>query len=359
LVDRSTHLWRYTNPEAFTSPAAAPAAPLRVEASDEARRLGLRVEPLGRCPEALDVLGKAVPAGHGPFEARNLAEWNTGVAVLVPRNVVLKDPVRLVVDAASTIFLPRLVVLAGDGADVTLLEEHVGGGEGAVVIGVTELFAGPGARLTHAISHAWLPGTRAHLTSRLVLDRDANGVTALASTGGQLVKTDVGVVLAGPGARSEIVSLVAADDARHVDVHTVHDHRAGHTWSNVAAKVALAGSSRAVYTGLIRIERDARCAEAFQENRNLMLSARARVDTIPELEILNDEVSCTHGATVAPIDAAMLFYLESRGVDPREAQGLIVDGFFADGLARLPEPARDRLAEVLRARLAELQVEAA
>lgn len=359
MVDRTTHLWRYTNPEAFLAPVAAPAAPIDARVSAEALRAGVLVLPLDDCPVALDRLGKAVPADHGPFEARNLAEWNTGVAVLVPRNVALAEPLRLVFDAGARTYLPRVVVLAGEGSEVTLHEEHTGGGEGVVVIGVTELFAAPGARVTHAVTHRWGPGTHAHLTSRLVLERDAHGVTALASVGGDLVKVDAGVVLAGPGSRSEIVSLVAGDGSRHVDVHTVHDHRAGRTWSHVAAKVALAGAARAVYTGLIRIEREARGAEAYQENRNLMLSDRARVDTIPELEILNDEVACTHGATVGPIDQGMLFYLSSRGLSPRDAQGLIVDGFFADAQARLPEGVRLRFAEALQARLATLTTEAA
>lgn len=165
-------------------------------------------------------------------------------------------------------------------------------------------------------------------------------------------------MLAGPGAHSEIVSIVAADGARHVDVHTVHDHRASHTRSNVTAKVALAGWARSVYTGLIRIEAQARGCEAFQENRNLRLSDAARADTIPELEILNDEVSCSHGATVGPLDDAERFYLESRGLSPREAERLIVEGFFADALARLPDVARPTLTAAVAAATAALRLEA-
>jgi Fe-S cluster assembly protein SufD len=358
LADRSSHLWRYTSSSAFDAPAAPSAPTPRVELSEAARAAGVRVRPLADSPEALAVLGQAVPAGHGPLEDRNRSAWNAGLAVLVPAGAVVAEPVRVVFPAAAGT-LPRLVVQVGEGADVMLVEQHEGGGEGVVVVGVSELFAAAGSRVVHAVRHAWQPGTRAHLTSRLVLDRDAVGLSALAAVGGDLVKVDVGAVLAGPGASSEIVSLVAADGSRHVDVHTRHEHRAGRTHSNVVAKASLAGRARSVYTGLIRIEQGARGAEAYQENRNLMLSDTARADTIPELEILNDEVACTHGATVAPVDPAALFYLESRGLAPSDAVQVLVEGFYADALARLPEAVRPWLAVSPSGRLSDLQREAA
>jgi Fe-S cluster assembly protein SufD len=382
LPARSTHLWRYTSPGALfptASPFDAPPAPARelpappeggalalvapgqapqVVLSDVAREGGLRVLPLADVPGLADHLGLAVPAEHGPLEALSLAAWNAGVAVVVPRGLALAGPVVLRLEANASTSAPRVLVLAGDDSEVVVIEEHLGGGEGASVVGVSELFAGPAARLTHALVQQWSPGTRAHLTSRLILERDAVGVTALAALGGNLVKVDAGASLVGAGARSEIVSLVAADGARHVDVHTVHDHLAGRTWSNVVAKVVLAGWARSVYTGLIRIAEQARGCEAFQENRNLMLSDAARADTIPELEILNDEVSCSHGATVGPLDDAQRFYLESRGLSPREAERLIVDGFFADALARLPEGARPLVTAAVVAAVSALRLEA-
>lgn len=358
MVDRSTHLWRYTSPDLFEAGDVAPASAPTFHLSPSAAARGVRVLPLHECREAQDVLGRAVPAEHGPFEARNLAGWSRGLAVRVPRGVVLDEPVRLVHPATAGA-LPRTVVLAGEGAEVAILERHVGGGPGVVVIAVAELFAAPGARITHALAADWEPGTRAHLTSRLVLDRDASGHTALVAAGGDVVKVDAGTVLAGPGAHSEIVSLVRADGTRHVDVHTLHEHRAGRTRSNVIAKAALAGRSRSVYTGLIRIDPGARGAEAYQENRNLMLSDTARADTIPELEILNDEVQCTHGATVSPVDAAARFYLESRGLSPRQAEQVLVDGFHADALEHVPSPVRADLVRLLAAGPALARQEAA
>jgi Fe-S cluster assembly protein SufD len=165
---------------------------------------------------------------------------------------------------------------------------------------------------------------------------------------------DVGAILTGQGARSELNGLVIGDGRQHFDHHTVHDHRARHTWSNIDFKTALFKKSRSAYTGLIRIDEQSAGSEAYQENRNLLLSRKARADTIPELEILTDDVQCTHGATVAPVDDEQIFYLSSRGVPSSDAVRLIVEGFLKSTLESIPALLREITEPMISARFEEI-----
>jgi Fe-S cluster assembly protein SufD len=200
----------------------------------------------------------------------------------------------------------------------------------------------------------WDQGVHGSHTLRAEVGRDADLLTVLAAQGGGVVKADLGATLTGHGAHSELVGVLLADGDQHLDHHTLHDHRAPHTWSNINLKVALSGHARSAYTGLIRIDPAAPGSEAYQENRNLLLSDHCRADTIPELEILTDDVVCTHGATVAPIDREQVFYLESRGLPTVGAQRLIVRGFVQGALERVPEGLRAGVEEQVERRLAAL-----
>jgi len=173
----------------------------------------------------------------------------------------------------------------------------------------------------------------------------------LLATGAGLAKFDLGALLAGKGAKSESWGVVIAGGKRHLDHHTVHEHSAPETTSRFSYRGVLSGRARSVYTGVIRIAADAPGCTAYQENRNLMLSADARADSIPELEISNNEVSCSHGATFGPVDEEQLYYLATRGIARDDAVAMVVGGFVEPALAHLPESAREiaaaRLAAVL------------
>jgi Fe-S cluster assembly protein SufD len=164
----------------------------------------------------------------------------------------------------------------------------------------------------------------------------------------------VGAVLDGEGSRSEMVGVTLSEGRQHLDHHTLHEHRAGRTFSNLDFRAAVAGRARSTYTGLIRIDTGAPGSEAYQQNRNLLLSPRAHADTIPELEILTDEVSCSHGATVAPVDPEHVFYLQSRGIPAAEALRLVVRGFLEETLQRVPQNLRPALEELVAGRLQRL-----
>jgi Fe-S cluster assembly protein SufD len=148
-----------------------------------------------------------------------------------------------------------------------------------------------------------------------------------------------------------MVGVALGAGRQHFDLHTEHRHEASHTWSDIDVKVALTGRARSAYTGLSRIDESASSSEAYQEERNLLLSPRCRADAIPELEILNNEVRCTHGATTSPIEPEQLHYLRSRGLDAGQAQRLVVRGFFESLLRALPQGVGQRLEEQVERRL--------
>jgi len=171
--------------------------------------------------------------------------------------------------------------------------------------------------------------------------------------------------LQGEGARSRMVGVALGGNDQRFDHHTRHRHLAGRTWSDIDFKSVGSDRSRGSYTGLIRIEENARVSEAYQVNRNLLLSEKSHADAIPELEILNEEVSCSHGAlneevscshgaTVAPVDQDQLFYLQSRGMSPDDAIRLVVRGFLEKTLQSIPESLRPEVEKLVESRLAGL-----
>ncbi|MDO9693861.1 MAG: Fe-S cluster assembly protein SufD [Candidatus Latescibacteria bacterium] len=381
--DRVTHLWRFTDPanllpesvaiSAAAVPHAAPhaeGAAARVLMLAGLRPLiatglkvlaaGLVVKPLVEAEEELRALAarERTPDAdpeEGLFQALNGAAWNTGLYVGVPPGAILTDPVHVVIDAIGPAVLPRLVVDLGEGAQAVVVEEHTGGDAGSRVVASSELHAADGARLRHVLVQTWREGVCGHLTARTRADRNADALTVFASFGGERSKVELATDLAGEGARSEMIGVVMGAGRQRFDHHTRHRHLAGRTWSNIDFKAVADASSRSSYTGLIRIEQDARGSEAYQENRNLLLTGGSRADSIPELEILNQDVSCSHGATVAPVDPEQVFYLQSRGLDPDEALRLVVRGFLEKTFSSLPADLRERLEALVGARLAALQ----
>ncbi|MCP4573500.1 MAG: Fe-S cluster assembly protein SufD [bacterium] len=376
LPPRGVHLWRYTNPlnllprEAL--PAAMPPRDLQVaqlpddqpailllpgrapEMNGAAREAGLTVSPLLTDSRDARRSGLATPAESGYFASLNAAAFNAGVAIRVPAGARLEQPLRVIVPAFAETTLPRLLIDAGAGSELTVVEEHVDGREDHRVIGVTEILVGQNANVRHVLAESWDEGVCGWLSVRARVERDGRYLGASATLGGHRVKLELGADLAGPGARSELFGVVLGGDGQFLDHHTSHRHQVGDTWSDIHFKAVLTGKSRSSYTGLIRIEEGAARSEALQENRNLLLSDTARADSIPELEILTDDVSCSHGATAAPIDPEQVFYLQSRGLGREEAERLVVQGFLEPTLDMVPMAVRTRLDELVQDRLTHL-----
>ncbi len=390
---RVEHLWRYTDPAQFAWPlepadesAAAGEAAAReaqqalagethaaeaiftrgglryAQIEPEAARRGLWLEDLRAAAREREEflaprLGAIVHETHGRFEALNAAAWRSGALVRIPRGVALERPVHLVFagDAAPGAFFSRLLIVAEEGAEATVVVEFASPNAVALSANaVIELDAAANSHTRLVAVQRWGDETVSFLTSRARLARDASLDSVWLSFGARTHKADLGAALAGPGARTRLWGLAFAQGRQHFDHHTVHEHAAPHTQSDLDFKVALKGRARSAYTGLIRIEEDAPGCEAYQENRNLLLSDGPRADSIPELEILNEDVKCTHGATVGPVSREELFYCQARGIPREEALRVIVGGFVEPTLREAPEDLRARLHEYVEERLREI-----
>jgi len=294
----------------------------------------------------------------GKFEAMNGALWNEGILVFVPDGAVFEKPLHILHDAGveNSMSFPRTVIIVGKNAEFTVIDEYSGGGmnrEKGVTYanGAVEIFGMQDSRTRYVFLQRQASAITSYFTHRAQIERGANMMTIALSFGGSVTKQNFGVTMNGPGAESKIYGLVFGTGRQHFDNHTLHRHTSGQTRSNIDFKVVLRDRALSAYTGLIRIENRAKGCEAYQENRNLILTTGARAETIPELEILNEDVTCTHGATIGPIDPDMVFYLTSRGLSKPEAVQMIVSGFVADTLKMVPEDLRHRITDFVEQRL--------
>jgi Fe-S cluster assembly protein SufD len=304
--------------------------------SVEAKRAGVTLagleEAAGWWPDLLRNRLGALVGIEDHFTARSLALFSGGTFLHVPGGTRLELPLRSLTWATSGgVYLsPRNVVVVDPGAEVVFVDLYASDATAQPTLAapVTELFVGAGARVGWVTWQQWGAGVNHHAHLRAHLDRDAELRSLVVSLGGELSRTEAEVQLAGEGARAQLLGLYFPQGRQQVEHWTVQDHRAPRTRSDLAYRGALAGESRAVYYGTIRVHPEARATDAYQDNRNLLLSGRARADTNPQLEIETDEVRCTHGAAVGPIDPEQVFYLESRGIPRPLARRLVVQGFY-------------------------------
>jgi len=241
---------------------------------------------------------------------------------------------------AAPASFPRTVLRVGRGARASVVEVVAGapGDQRALVVPVTELSVDDGGDLSYVSLQVL--GTGAWHIGRLAAraGRDATLRTFTVGLGGAYDRSRTDAVAAGPGAHCELRSAYLGTGDQVHDIRTLQDHVAPHTTSDLLCKGAVAGGSRSVYSGLIRVRHGAVRTEAFQTNHNLVLDERAHADSVPNLDIEENDVRCSHASTVGPVDEDQLYYLESRGVPPERAERLIVLGFFDDIVDRSPIP---------------------
>jgi len=312
---------------------------------------GITFEPLGDHER----LGTLVGADE-KFAAHNAAAWKHGLLVHVPKGVELEQPlyVRLAGQAPSSSFFWRLLVVAEEGSRFSLIEEYTSAAPDLVSYSnaAVELFVEQAARLEYVSLQNLSRETWHFATHHARVERDAKLDWVAGGFGSKKGKIRIQNDLAGPGAESTVTGAYFADGSQHLDYDTFQEHIAPNTTSDFAFKGALRDTATAVWRGMIRVERDAQKTNAYQENRNLLLSPDAHADSIPGLEILANDVRCTHGATLGQVDREQLFYLMARGLSRGEAERLIVRGFFQDILDRIDlEPVREALAQALETRI--------
>lgn len=294
---------------------------------------GLRFLPLAAASEAGHALG-ALAEGAVPslFEDLNTARFQDGAVILVPRNLKAALPLHLLfLTQGPCAAFPRVLVVLDRGAELELIEEHHG--EGAyLTCPVVEVRLGEGAVLRHERVQRDAPEA-VHLgTLRAEVGRGARYLSRTLTFGARLSRQEPFLRLA-EGAEASLDGLALLDGSQLADTHSFLDHAAPHASSHQLHKCIVDGHARAVFNGQIRVAPGAQGTDARQQSRNLLLSAEARVDTKPQLEIYADDVKCSHGATVGQLDPEELFYLQSRGLTADDARNLLTYGFAADVLS--------------------------
>ena len=277
------------------------------------------------------------------FVALHQALWNQGLFCYVPEGVAVEKPIRMwaeVTRGGSAIF-PHLLLVVEKGASAVVLDERRSAGamEGrAISDEMTEIVVKEEGHFQYIRFQRWGSTVRELLSQRTVLERDAQFLHVNVGIGGGVTKGNIETTLKGVGSRADLLGVLCGRGNQHFDFNTLQDHFAPHTTSDLLYKSALKDHAKAVYTGLIRIRKQAQKSDAYQANRNLLLSQGAKADSIPKLEIEADDVRCTHGVAVGPVDEDQLFYLSSRGIPQEEAEQLIVEGFFEQLFQRIPVP---------------------
>jgi Fe-S cluster assembly protein SufD len=289
--------------------------------------------------------GSVVATGENKFSALHYALWNSGTFVYVPRNVTVAAPLQTVIgqSGGKVAGLHHTIVATEEGASVTLAEDFVGA-DGGMSNGVVELAPGPASQLNYLHLQNLADTAWNFSTQRMKLRRESLVRFFIGSWGSRLTKAWINMELNGEGSSGELLGLYFPGGRQHIDHHTNQLHKARSATSDLLLKGALKDRARSVYQGYIKVYPDAQKTNAYQANRNLMLSKQARADSIPGLEIEADDVRCTHGATAGQIPGEYLFYLMARGIGRADAERMIVQGFFEEVLNRIPvEGVRNKL----------------
>ena len=368
--------WRFTDlrgfdPDAFVQNGHRGQTPVAAESMLEIDVAGLATVSedgvvIERAPEGIvfeplsdshELVGTLVGSDE-KFAAHNLAEWTHGLLVRVPKGVEVAQPlyVRVTGSVAEAAHFWRVLVVAEEGSRLSFIEEHASAAADLAGYSntVTELFVGDGAKLEYVSIQNLSQETWHFASHRATVGRDAELDWVAGGFGSKKGKIRIQNDLAGQGGTSRVTGAYFADGAQHLDYDTLQRHIAPSTTSDFAFKGALRDKATAVWRGMIRVEEDAQKTNAYQENRNLLLSPEAHADSIPGLEIEANDVRCTHGATVSQVDRDELFYCMARGLSRGEAERLIVRGFYQEIFDRIElEPVRTALQTALEARIPE------
>lgn len=285
---------------------------------------------------------QAVPPKHGKFSALNGALWTAGIFLYVPRGVRIDTPIRVAryIDQPGRAYMPRTLIVAEDASSFGFVEEMASPDmEGTTFVnGVVEVIAAASAHVHYVALQRWGRGVKHVSTQRTIAQRDANLDTLVVNLGADVARVDLAASLEGPGSRSDMLGLYFGSGDQHFDHNTRQDHRVPHAQSDLLYKGALDDAAHAVFRGIIKVFPKAQRTDAYQTNRNLLLSRDANSTSLPNLEIEADDVRCSHAATVGQLDEEELFYIMSRGIPRNVAERLVVFGFFGEVLERLPLP---------------------
>ena len=349
--------WEFTPIDKLDLDAFAPAPGGEVDEPSVPE--GVVVLPLAeaaeRHPDVVERHLGSLVAPDSPFSARNEAHWTDGTFIYVPRNVRVEEPieVRNIHAQEGTALHWRTLVVLDEGAEATVWDQTVSGTDGEGLInGVVELVVSQNAHLTYVGMQDVNESTWVFGNERAIVLRDGSLEWVTLGFGGKNGKVFLETTLAEPGSSARVTGGYATRGRQHLDFDTRQEHAAPDTISDLAFRGILSDRSSAVWRGMIKVDPGAQRIDAFQECRNLLISKKAHADAIPGLEILANDVRCTHAAAIAQLDPDQLFYLRSRGLDEATAKRLVIEGFLGALLERFEEgPLRDTLASALDERL--------
>lgn len=317
--------------------------------SEQLGKRGVIFQPLERAMvEHADLfrqyfMSTEVSLGSAKFAALHQALVSTGTFLFVPRGVEIEQPIEIfhwLAGENATVF-PHLLLVTDELAKVTVIEHFrsLDRNQRGFACGVNDLLAGPGAKVTYVCAQNWGDKVVALQMNTTAVDHDASGMSLNLNLGSRYSRFESLSRLVGQGARSDLLAVAVATNEQEFDARTLQDHISPHTASDLLYKNALDDRARCTFGGLIRVEPHAHFTDAYQKVRNLLLSDDSEANSMPGLEILADNVRCTHGATSGQINEEEMFYLRSRGIPVPVAQRLIVTGFLNEVVQRLDQAA--------------------
>ena len=328
--------WRFTSVAPISklvAKALVPAAPALLPAPAP----GVQISRLSEA-NVEPYLARYARYQDNAFVALNTAHFEDGIFIHIAKGAVVEEPIELLIQSSAnghpTASHPRILIVAEPDSQATIIEKYNGNGGAYLTNSVTEIVAGDHAVIDHYKLQT--EGSRAYhvSTTQVQLGRDTNFRSHSLSFGGALVRNDVNAVLS-QGCECTLNGLYLVNGGQHIDNHTSIDHAKPHAASHELYKGILEGHSTAVFNGKILVRKDAQKTDAKQTNKNLVLSEDAAINTKPELQILADDVRCTHGATIGQLDAEGIFYLQSRGIGLTDARNLLIYAFARDIVDRI------------------------
>ena len=304
----------------------------------------LPLEQAAREHEALfkkNFMSTPVRLGSKKFAALHSARLRTGAFLFVPKGVVIERPIEIWhwVEGENATIFPHTLIVLDEGASATVIDRFVSANdERSLAVAVNDLTLGAGSRLSYIGVQEWSDKATAFHLNTTEVEKNGTSTALQMNFGATYLRGESDSHLLGEGSRSVMLSINPASGKREIDQRTFQDHFAPRATSDLLYHNALADSSRTIFAGLIKVEEHAHETDAYQKVRNLMLSDEAEANSMPGLEILADNVRCTHGATSGELNEDELFYMLARGIRPEQAAQLIVRGFFGTVLERLENP---------------------
>jgi Fe-S cluster assembly protein SufD len=347
--------WRFTSVAPIARTTFVPAVSKRT--GQEACPTGVEICKLSEAqPELIEAhLARYASYQTNAFVALNTANFQDGLLIRIAKGAVIEDPIHLVFESSAngqpTVAHPRTLILAGPDSQATILETYSGSGGAYFTNAVTEIVAGDHAVIDHYKLQTESARAFHVSTLQVQVGRDTNFRSHSLSFGGALVRNDINAVLS-QGCECTLNGLYLVAGEQHIDNHTCIDHAQPHAASHELYKGILDGKSSAVFSGKILVRKDAQKTDAKQTNKNLVLSEDAVINTKPELQILADDVRCTHGATIGQLDTEAIFYLQSRGIGLADARNLLIFAFARDIVDRIKVASlREQLEQILLEKL--------